>query len=519
MSGELDGLSKKTARAPHGLTIFRHGEYGSNKSPDLFCQYTKMGYPDLALHVGGRWIDATRSGHVDVSDPADGTIIGRLPVAGSHELMEAAAAAERGFALWSKALPIERQRIINRATSLLRERSEAIALTLTQEEGKPLSESRREVLLAADIMDFLAEEAKRLPIRGVPARLTNVVSQIVTRVPVGPVAAFTPWNFPANLPSRKLGGALAAGCSVVIKPSEETPATCIEIVRAFLDAGLPAEVLNLVAGHPAEVSQTLIQHPGIAKISFTGSVAVGRHLGELAARHLKRYTAELGGHAPVIVGPDVDIAAVVKMAIPAKYRNAGQVCASPIRFFVHRSRYELFREAFVAGANALRIGPGQDESTQMGPLVHERRVEEMRSFVEDAVSRGGRLLCGGRRIDGAGSFFAATVLESVPVAARAQREEPFGPIALLDSYESLEDAIARANAGPYGLAAYAFTNDLALAHRLQTELHAGMIGINHFGVSQPETPFGGVKHSGFGHESGLEGLLDYTDLKLVSVAT
>ena len=476
-----------------------------------------MTYPDLSLHVNGRWIESTAHGKLPVVDPADGSTVGQLPIAGRSEIDSAISSAQHGFAIWSRTSPLDRFRIITAATRLLRERADSISMILTREQGKPLGESKREVLLAADIVDFLAEEAKRLPIRGVPARLPNV-SQTVTRVPVGPVGAFTPWNFPANLPARKLGGALAAGCSVIIKPAEETPGTCIEIVRAYQDAGMPAGVLNLVAGYPAEISRSLIEHPAIAKISFTGSVPVGRHLGELAARHLKRFTAELGGHAPVIVGPDADAAAVAKLAVAAKFRNAGQVCASPIRFLVHRSRYAEFRDAFVAGAEALCVGPGTDPETQLGPLIHERRIGEMSAFVEDAVARGGRLLCGGARVNRPGYFFAATVLEAVPSSARAQREEPFGPIALLDEYDSMDDAIARANALPYGLAAYAFTNDLALAYRLQDALQAGMVGINHFGISQPETPFGGVKHSGFGQESGLEGLLAYTDVKLISVA-
>jgi succinate-semialdehyde dehydrogenase / glutarate-semialdehyde dehydrogenase len=499
--------------------MFRSDEYCSNQSCDLFYQYSEMTYPDLALHVDGHWIKSTAQGELPVVDPSDGSTIGHLPIAGPGQIEAAAAAAQHGFRLWSRMVPLERFRIITAATHLMRDRADAIASILTREQGKPLAEAKREVLLSADIIDFLAEEAKRLPIRGVPPRLLNVLSQTVTRVPVGPVCAFTPWNFPANLPSRKLGGALAAGCSVVIKPAEETPATCIEILRAFLNAGLPPGVLNLIAGHPAQISKALIEHPAIAKISFTGSVSVGRQLGELAARHLKRYTAELGGHAPVIVGPDADVAAVAKLAVPAKFRNAGQVCASPIRFLIHRSRYVEFRDAFVAGAEAIRVGPGTDPNTQMGPLIRQRRISEMTAFVEDAVACGGRVLCGGTRIDRPGYFFAATVLEAVPTYARAQREEPFGPIALLDGYDTIEDAIARANALPYGLAAFAFTNDLALAHRFQDTLQAGMVGINHFGVSQPETPFGGIKDSGCGHEGGLEGLLAYTDVKLVSVAS
>ena len=478
-----------------------------------------MSFPQPCLFIDGEWRAATDEGSTAVLNPADGQTLARLPVAGVPEMRAAVAAAARGFAGWSAMLPFERYRIIARATQLIRQRCARIAEILTLEQGKPLAEANREVTLAADIIDFLAEEARRLPIRGVPPRLSNVASQTVTRVPVGPVAAFTPWNFPANLPARKLGGALAAGCSVIIKPAEETPMTCIELVRAFADAGLPAGVLNLLAGRPADISNFLIADPAIAKVSFTGSVAVGRQLGELAARHLKRYTAELGGHAPVIIGPDVDSEGVAKLAVPAKFRNAGQVCASPIRFLVQRARYERFRDAFVAGATKLRVGPGLEASSQMGPLIHERRITEMQRFVDDARALGARVLCGGSRVDRPGFFYAPTVLENAPPAARAQREEPFGPIALLDPYDTVEEALERANALRYGLAAYAFTNDLKLSHRLSAGLVAGMVGINHFGVSQPETPFGGVKDSGLGSESGLEGLLGYTDVKLVSVAS
>ena len=405
-----------------------------------------------------------------------------------------------------------------KAAALLRERAPAISRILTLEQGKPLAESSREIMLSADIIDFLAEEARRLASRGVPPRTPNVTSQTVMRVPVGPVAAFTPWNFPMNLPARKLGGALAAGCSVIIKPDEETPASCMELVRCFVDAGLPPGVLSMVLGRPADIADALIASPEIAKVSFTGSTAVGRMLGEKAARHLKRYTAELGGHAPVIVCSDADPVETARLAVAAKYRGAGQVCASPVRFLVHRSIYPAFREAFVAGARALKIGSGMDEGVQMGPLVAKRRVDEMSRLVDDAVSQGAGLLCGGKPIARPGFFFEATVLEAAPAHCRVQLEEPFGPVALLDPFDELEDALSRANALRYGLAAYAFTKDLGTAAHLSTALHAGMVGINHFGISQPETPFGGIKDSGMGSESGLEGLLEYTEIKFVSVA-
>ena len=477
-----------------------------------------MTYPQVNLFIDGQWIAETASGSMPIVNPADGQEIGRFPVAGAPELDAALEAAHKGFRVWSGMLPLDRFKIITKATALLRERAPAIARILTLEQGKPLAEALREIQLSADIIDFLAEEAKRLVSRGVPPRLPNVLSQTVQRVPVGPVAAFTPWNFPVNLPSRKLGGALAAGCSVVIKPAEETPAACMELIRCFADAGLPAGVVNMVLGRPAEISRTLIASPVIAKVSFTGSTAVGRLLGEQAAREIKRYTAELGGHAPVIVCQDADPVAVAKQAVAAKFRGAGQVCASPIRFLVHRSIYDAFREAFVAGARALKVGGGFEDGVQLGPLIAPRRVEEMAALVADAVDQGARVLCGGRAIDRPGNFFEATVIEGASASCRVQQQEPFGPIALLDVFDDLDDAVQRANALPYGLAAYAFTRDLVTAHDLSTRLQAGMVGINHFGVSQPETPFGGLKDSGLGSESGLEGLLGYTETKLVSVA-
>ena len=477
-----------------------------------------MSETEISLYIDGAFVAGRAERRLRVLNPADGSPLAEYAAADAADLADAAAAAARGFAVWSRTLPLERFRVITRATALIRERAGSIARTLTLEQGKPLAEALREVQLSADIIDFLAEEAKRLAARGVPPRLPNVLSQTVARVPVGPVAAFTPWNFPANLPARKIGGALAAGCSVVIKPDEQVPGTALALVRAFHDAGLPPGVLNLVLGDPPQISATLIAHPAIAKVSFTGSVPVGRQLGELAARHLKRYTAELGGHAPVIVCADADATAVARLAVPAKFRNAGQVCASPIRFLVRRSRIDAFRDAFVAGAQALKVGNGLDEGTQYGPLIHERRLAEMQRLVDDAVACGGRVLCGGRRIERPGWFYAPTVIEGAPDAAQVQRQEPFGPIALLDAFDDLDEAVRRANALPYGLAAYGFTRDLAAAHRLGQGLQAGMVGINHFGVSQPETPFGGVKDSGLGHESGLEGLLGYTELKLISVA-
>lgn len=474
-------------------------------------------YPALALHIGGQWIQQASGGERAVIDPSDGAALGMLPLAGAGELRAAVDSAERGFKVWRKVLAHDRYTILRKASELIRARAPDIARVLTLEQGKPLAEAIREVTLSADIVDFQAEEGKRLYGRTVPPRIVGVLTQTVMRQPIGPVAAFTPWNFPANLPARKLGSALAAGCSVVIKPAEETPGTCMLLVRCFLDAGVPPDALNMVCGDPAEVSSVLIAHDAIRKVSLTGSVAVGKLLGRMCAERIKRFTGELGGHAPVIVCEDADPDFALKSSLAAKYRNAGQVCASPIRFYVHRRHYLAWTQRFTEGARSLRLGPGLDASTQMGPLTHERRIDEMARFVSDARDQGARVLCGGNRVSRPGFFFEPTVIAEAPPTSMVNRLEPFGPIAVIEPFDNLHEAIEKANALPYALGAYAFTRDLGTAHRLSEEIEAGMVGINHFGVSQPEMPFGGWKESGIGQEMGAEGLLHYTDIKTVTV--
>ena len=480
-----------------------------------------MRYPALALHVAGRWLPRASAGERFVIDPSNEAPLGTLPLAGAEELATAAESAQRGFDVWRRRSAHERYTILRAAAELMRQRAERIATVTTLEQGKPLAEATREVRLSADILDFQAEEAKRIYGRTVAPRVEGILTHTVTRRPVGPVAAFTAWNFPANLPVRKLASALAAGCSVVIKPDEQTPGTCMLIVQAFLDAGVPADAINMVCGEPAEVSSTLIAHPAIAKVSITGSVAVGKLLGEQAARHVKRFTGELGGHAPVIVAEDMcdsaSLAFVLRNSLVAKFRNAGQVCASPIRFFLPRRHLAAFAEQFALGAQQLRLGPGIDAQTQMGPLAHARRIDDMERFVDDAVAQGARLLTGGHRVERAGYFFEPTVFADAPSQCLLMRQEPFGPIAVLQPYDTLAEAIAAANALPYGLGAYGFTRDLQVAHRLADEIEAGMVGINHYGVSQPEMPFGGCKESGIGHEMGAEGILHYTEIKTVTV--
>ena len=477
-----------------------------------------MGYPPLQLFVDGQWLSDGGGGQREVINPADGSVLGLLPLAGDALLRAAADAAQRGFLSWRRRSALERCDVLRRAAALMRERAVSMASVLTLEQGKPFAEALREVQLSADIIDFQAEEARRLYGRTVPPRVPGILSHTVTQVAVGPVAAFTAWNYPVNLPARKMGAALAAGCSVVLKPAEETPASALALLRCFLDAGLPGDVLSVVFGEPGRVSQTWIEHPAIAKVSLTGSVAVGRLLAEQCARHGKRFSGELGGHAPVIVCADADPNVVLKLSVPAKFRNAGQVCASPIRFIVERRHFDTFVQGFAAAAAALRLGPGSDEATQMGPLTHQRRVQDMERFVGNAQQCGARIHTGGRALARPGFFFEPTVITDAPPHSRAMQEEPFGPLALIQPFDTLDEAIALANSTPYGLGAYAFTRDLSTSHRLGEEIEAGMVGINHFGVSQPELPFGGVKASGDGSEMGAEGIRSYLQTKTLTVA-
>lgn len=473
-------------------------------------------YPDLFLVVDGERIGADRRASVAVLNPATRRELGRLPMAEPADIDRAVAAAQRALPLWSAFTAMQRYEILAQAAALTKQRARRIGEVLTLEQGKNLAESTREVTLSADIILFLAEEGKRLYGRTVPPRNPSVLMQHVARTPVGPVAAFTPWNFPVNLPARKLGGALAAGCTCVIKPAEETPGSFLEVLTCLEEAGLPAGVVNAVFGDPAKVSTQLLDAPEIRKVSFTGSVAVGQTIAAQAARTLKRCTLELGGHAPVIVFDDADVERVVRDLIPAKFRNAGQVCTAPTRFYVERAIHSRFVDAFTAAASALRVGDGREEGVFMGPLAHERRVTAMQALVTDAKTRGARVTTGGEPLDREGYFFAPTVLTHVPDEARIMHDEPFGPLATISAFDTAEQAITAANRLDFGLAAYLYTNDLARAHEVSARLEAGMVGVNHTGVSMPETPFQGVKNSGYGSESGVEGLLGYTDVKLVS---
>ena len=477
-----------------------------------------MTYPDTRLFIAGSWRDAADGRTLAVRNPATGEEIGRVAHAARADLDAALEAADRGFATWRDMMPAQRSTIMRRAAALMRERAGDIAQLLTREQGKPLAEAKGEAMAAADIIEWFAEEGFRVYGRLVPHRTNPAVRQMVMKDPVGPTAAFTPWNFPINQVVRKIGAGLAAGCSMIVKAPEETPASPAELIRAFQDAGLPDGVLGLVYGDPAEISEYLIASPIIRKITFTGSTPVGKLLAAQAGKHMKRVSMELGGHAPVIVCEDADIDLAVKSVGSAKFRNAGQVCISPTRFLVHNSVKARFGEAFAALAQGLKVGDGTAEGTQMGPLANPRRLDAMQSFHEDAVAQGATVLTGGQRIGEAGNFWQPTVLTDVPLSAKLFNEEPFGPVAGIRGFDQLDEAIAEANRLSYGLAAYAFTRSLANADLLARRVEAGMLWVNTPAAGTAELPFGGIKDSGYGTEGGPEALEAYLNTRAVVVA-
>lgn len=476
---------------------------------------TTFNYPDTQLLIDGHWRAGIQGKTIAVVDPATEETIGTVAHATREDLDAALAAAAHGFGIWSAISAFDRYKIMRKAAALLNERCDRIAWIMTREQGKPLAEALSEVVAASAIIEWFAEEARRTYGQIVPAR-SSAVTQLVLKAPVGPVAAFTPWNFPINQIVRKLSAALAAGCSIIIKAPEETPASPAELIRAFVDAGVPAGVINLVYGIPAEISEHLIPHPVIRKISFTGSTPVGKHLAALAGQYMKRATMELGGHAPAIVFDDADISRAVKVLAASKFRNAGQVCVSPTRFLIQDGVFDQFLHSFTQTAKAIRVGSGLDEGTDIGPLANERRIPALENLIGDAVSRGAKLLTGGRRIGNKGYFFEPTVLAKVPLDARIMNEEPFGPVAIVNPFSSIDGVIAEANRLPFGLASYAFTGSLAVAHQLGVRIEAGMTTINHNGLSLPEVPFGGIKDSGYGSEGGSEAIEAYLVTKLVT---
>lgn len=472
-------------------------------------------YPEVSLYIDGAWTKGAGGKTIPVLNPATGEEIGKVAHAEKADLDRALAAADKGFKAWKKVSPYDRYKVLRKAADIIRGRADEIGKIMSMEQGKPFIEAKGETLLAGDIMDWFAEEARRTYGRIVPPRAEGVY-QLVVKEPVGPVAAFTPWNFPINQAVRKCSAALAAGCSIILKGPEETPASCAALVQAYVDAGVPAGAIQLVYGVPSEISEYLIPHPVIRKITFTGSTPVGKHLSMLAGQHMKRITMELGGHAPAIVFDDADVDTAVKVLSANKFRNAGQVCVSPTRFLVHESVYGKFVEGFTAFAKSLKVGDGLDKDTRMGPLANDRRVQAMEMFVADAVSKGAKIETGGKRIGNKGNFFEPTVLTGINTDMRIMNEEPFGPLAPIVPFSSFDAVVEEANRLPFGLAAYAYTKSAKTAAAIGAAFESGMVSINHHGLALPEVPFGGIKDSGYGSEGGSEAIEAYLNTKFIT---
>jgi succinate-semialdehyde dehydrogenase/glutarate-semialdehyde dehydrogenase len=461
-------------------------------------------YPDLCMIIDGERVTGGSRRTFTVRNPATGEALGELPLADAADLDRALDTAQRGFLIWRDSTPQQRAAVLQGAARLMTERADDLARIATMEEGKPFAEARIELMMNVGLFNFYAGEVFRLYGRTLvrPAGTRSTV----TKEPVGPVAAFSPWNFPLGNPGRKLGAPIAAGCSVILKSAEETPASALGVLQCLLDAGLPKEVAQAVFGVPDEVSRHLLGSPIIRKLSFTGSTVVGKHLLKLAAEDMKRTTMELGGHGPVLVFDDVDIDRVLDVMAPAKYRNAGQVCVSPTRFIVQEDIFDDFVAGFTARVKGIRVGNGLDPDTQMGPMANPRRPDAMERLIGDAVAKGGRLHTGGERIGNQGYYYAPSVLANVPLDAEIMNEEPFGPVAILNPFGGEEEMIAEANRLPYGLAAYAWTQDSRRQKIVAREIESGMVGINTNMIGGADAPFGGVRWSGHGSEDGPEGV-------------
>jgi succinate-semialdehyde dehydrogenase / glutarate-semialdehyde dehydrogenase len=472
-------------------------------------------YTDLALYIDGEWLKGGGRKGEDVLNPLNEKPLASLPHATMADLDRALEAAKKGFETWRNTSAYDRARIMRKAADLMRERRDHIAKVMVQEQGKVYPEARAEVIGSADIIEWYAEEGRRAYGRIVPGRGKGV-RQLVIQEPVGIVAAFTPWNFPVLTPARKIGGSLAAGCSLILKASEETPGSCLEMVKCFADAGLPAGVLNLVFGVPAEVSEHLIAKDAVKKISFTGSIPVGKHLAGLAAKGMKRTTMELGGHSPVVVFADADAEKAADTIAAFKYRNAGQVCISPTRFYVQEDAYKKFLARFTEYAKGLKLGDGLEKGITLGPMANARRIDTMDKFVADVKSRGGNVVTGGKRRGNQGYFYEPTVVTDVPDDSMIMTQEPFGPVAPIVTFKTFDEVVERANSLEFGLAAYAFTTSSKTAAAIGDAIQSGMVGVNSVAVSTPETPFGGIKESGHGSEGGIEGLGAYLNTKFIS---
>ncbi|KKB08036.1 NAD-dependent succinate-semialdehyde dehydrogenase [Devosia chinhatensis] len=475
-----------------------------------------MHYPQTDLFIAGTWRRSASGQTTEVRNPASGEVIGQVAKATAADLDEAIAAACEGFAQWRLVPGFERATILRRAAQLLRERVEAMAPLITMEQGKPLKEARAEIFFAAEVTEWFADEARRTYGRLIPAREPEISAQAVME-PLGVIAGLTPWNYPVGQAVRKIAVALAAGCSIIVKVAEETPAAAAEMVRAFNDAGLPKGALQLVFGDPGMISNHLIGHPDVRGISFTGSTAVGKMLTGLAGQHLKRCVMELGGHAPAIVYGDADLDGAAAALAGDKFHNAGQACIAPTRILVEDHAHARFLDGFVAAAEAVRLGDGFDAASTMGPLANGRRITALTALVEDAVAQGARLVTGGPGGENRGYFFKPTVLADVPMTARIMNEEPFGPVAIINRFTGTDAALAEANRLPYALAAYGYSSDAGHIEAMRRFIRSGMVSINHNGLGYPEVPFGGILDSGFGDEGGIEALREMMYTRFVSV--
>jgi acyl-CoA reductase-like NAD-dependent aldehyde dehydrogenase len=472
-------------------------------------------YTQLSLYIDGQFVNGGGRHEQDVLNPATNQVIGKLPHATHADLGRALSSAQRAFESWRKSSPLERSKVLRKVAELARARAQEIGHCMTLDQGKPLAESVGEVTVCAEHAEWHAEECRRIYGRVIPAR-SDGVRQMVLREPVGVCVAFTPWNFPFNQAIRKIAAAIGAGCTVIVKGPSEAPSAVVAIAQLFHDAGLPPGCLNVVWGASAEVSDCLLRSPVVRKLTFTGSVAVGKQLAALAGSLMKRCTMELGGHAPVIVCDDADIEASVDALVAYKFRNAGQVCVSPTRFYVQASAYDQFVARFLSRVERLKVGDGLSPDTKMGPLAVTRRVAAMTNFVDDAHRRGASILAGGKRIGHAGNFFAPTVIADLPDDSLLMTEEPFGPVAGIVRFESLEEVLRRANSLPFGLAGYAFTTSTRNASIISDGLQVGMLSINHIGLALAETPFGGIRDSGYGSEGGTETFDGYLNTKFVT---
>ncbi len=473
-------------------------------------------YQDLGLYLDGRWTAAVGGGVRQVHDPSNGEVAGTIADATPEDLDATLAAAEKGMALWRRTSPWERAAKLRSAAALIRERVDTIATIMSIETGKPLAEAKGETAAAADQFEWNSEETKRIYGQTIESRTPDTRMKVIYQ-PVGVVAAFSAWNFPALLPARKMAAALAAGCSIIIKPAGEAPGSCGALVQACHDAGIPPGVVNMVTGNSSMIASHLIASPIVRKVSVTGSVPVGKQILHLAADGMKKVSMELGGHGPAIVFADADPQKAAETCAATKFRNCGQVCISPSRFYVHEEIYGVFAERFAEVAGQIKVGRGLDEGTQMGPMANARGLETAKTMVQDALDRGAELLAGGKQPSefNRGYFFEPTVLGRVPDDARIMVEEPFAPVAPITTFTDYDDVMRRANSLPFGLAGYVFSNDLGTSTRAYEDLEVGMVGVNEMLLATAEAPFGGIKESGMGREGGALGIQDYLEAKYV----